>query len=466
MVTRYEPQPVLIFRDGVKIAQQDKDLQNAAEKFFYDNGTQPMPFGNGTRADIPLSCPTSNCTWPSYETLAVCSSCVDVSKYLEFTCLTAKLDWVANSTGGATNWPNGTMCGYFLNATSDNPVLMSGYQIDLEGSSEGEILLMRALPLVVNPTKERLYGGSIHFKELRNPIIDAIIVSAANGPSVYRNETPVAHECVLSWCVQTIQSSYFWANYQEEVVKSFKNITAGPYPWDVHRVEGPINGTDVHYLQDINIIPSESGNRTYDFGVSNTTAMAIINIFDDIFPSFTTIISSTAEEMLRFQVNKKGPPMLRSLETNPWLPPNNISHHMERLATSLTNVMRSSASNETVLGVAFNKENFVAVRWTWLTFPLSVLFLSLIFLISTVVKSSKEKELVGVWKTSAIATLLYGFPDDMQSKIKSSTSAGTPRAKAKELRVKLLPKGWRVSGNLFSPMTPKVMEDQPPPGWI
>jgi hypothetical protein len=84
-----------------------------------------------------------------------------------------------------------------------------------------------------------------------------------------------------------------------------------------------------------------------------------------------------------------------------------------------------------------------------------------------VVKSSKERGHVGVWKTSALATLLYGLPDDLQQKITRHTSVGTPITKAKKIRIKLLPEqGWRTSGNLFSSMTPKGMQQQPPPGWV
>lgn len=86
----------------------------------------------GTRAEIPVSCPTSNCNWPSYETLGVCSACMDVSNLLEYACISSRIDWTSNLTGGYTEstYPNGTMCGYFINGTSDFPVLVTGYVAD------------------------------------------------------------------------------------------------------------------------------------------------------------------------------------------------------------------------------------------------------------------------------------------------------------------------------------------------
>jgi hypothetical protein len=387
--------------------------------------------------------------------------------------LRARIDWVADILGtpSENHYPNGTVCGYFLNVTSSAPVLMSGYNLDtisstVANASTGEALTMRALPLVTVSGRRALYDGSIHFKHIRHHIKDVIISSVAGGASgVYRNERPVAHECVLFWCVQTINSSYYWANYKEEVAPGFINTTTAPIPFNTSRtnISGE-SGTLTTYTENVTI-EAITSNGTVLYGLSNITAFRTITVFDDIFPSFTTVQNGSTEAFLRFK-NYVTQPTLQNLAFNPWLAPNNITRHMERLATAVTNAIRSSTSKEMVEGMAFSKDNFVAVRWVWLSLPLGLLLLSLVFLAATVIKTSREAD-VGVWKTSAIATLLYGLPDDMQRKITTSTSKGTPRAKAKELRVRLGPEmDWRVSGNLFSPVAPMTCQSRPPPGWI
>lgn len=344
---------------------------------------------------------------------------------------------------------------------------MSGYRIDTNSSSTaGEALLLRTLPLVTTPSRQPLFGGSINFKLVRNPVVDALIVSAIDGPaSVYRNETPTAHECVVSWCVKTIKSSYYWANYEEEVIQTLINDTTGPYPWESQKNE---RGTiDIRYTQNITVDVPSIGSNVSDYGLSNSTAFTTIAVFDEFFPSFLTVANASAEAFLRFRLRQKAVAASRTLDYNAWAPPNNISLHMDRLATALTNVIRSSSSKSLVVGSVSSMETYVAVRWVWLSLPLAVLFLCLIFLVATINKSSRESEKVGVWKTSALATLLYGLPDDMQSKITASTSSGTPRAKAKELKIKMLPKmGWRISDNLLPHMTPKPKQNSPPPDWI
>jgi hypothetical protein len=411
-----------------------------------------------------------------YETLGVCSQCADVSDYLTYACVTGKVDWTSNLDGGFAadvKFPNATMCGYFLNVTSESPIMMSGHLVNTNKSSINEALVMRTLPLTTLTTREPLFGnGSIHFKHLRNTIVDVLIVSAVNSSAdtVFRKVAPVAQECVLSWCVKTIKSTYDWGRYEEEVIETHLNSTAGPFPWVSFPFVDELGpGTDIFYMQDVNIDSTTSDGRSISgYGMTNTTAYSVIQGFIDIFPSFATTTDESSDQTLRYKVGSEGPAFNRQLEYNPWVHPN-VSRHMERLATAMTNVVRSAASKEMLNGEAFSRENYVRVRWVWLTLPLGLLGMSFIFLTATIFKSAMEKEQVGVLKNSAILTLLYGVSDEIRGKLTRSSSTGTPRAKAKELKVKLNSNmGWRVSGNLFSPLTPRPLrqQQQPPPGWI
>jgi hypothetical protein len=480
-IINYKPPYTMIFRFGYETSPMDSALQPVVEEFLYGNGTQPVQFGNGTRPDIPLSCPTSNCTWPEYETLAVCNKCttIDVSELLTYACLDTQVDWSLNTTDklSPATIPNGTVCGYFANATSEHPMLMSGYAKNHTGTMASEALLVRAVPLTELATKVPLYGvGSIKFRNVRNPIVDFLIVSAADGPaSVYQGKPPVIQECVLTWCVQRIKSSYDYGKYSEQVVATFENTTAGPFPWesiDVSDENGP--ATFIIYGQNITIEPPlQSPLRTNltvfntTYGVDNTTANNVINIFDDFLPSYYVSNSVEPEPMLRYYDYGSGA-KFRAMPFNPWQAAN-ITNHMDRLALAMTNVVRSSATKSMLRGDAYNKENYVSVRWEWLTLPLGLLCIAFIFLTATIAKSAVEIDRLGVYKSSAYATLLYGLSDELQQKITRSASTGTPRAKAKELKVKIQPNGgWRVSGryaNLFSPF-PAKPKNQPPPGWI
>lgn len=105
-IAQYKPIVEFQFDDQsvVPLAITNSELRRGIGPFFYDqNGTRPLAIGDATYAEIPLVCPTGRCEWPSYETLAVCSACEDVSHLLEYACLTTKMDWIRNAKGPNLN---------------------------------------------------------------------------------------------------------------------------------------------------------------------------------------------------------------------------------------------------------------------------------------------------------------------------------------------------------------------------
>jgi hypothetical protein len=418
------------------------------------------------------SCPTSKCTWPLYDTLGVCSQCADVSSYLTYDCITNLIDWTSQSTGGwhaKENYPNATMCGYFLNATSDQPILMSGYVL---GPDTSEALIMRTLPLTNLLTKEPLFGnGSINFKHIRNTIVDVLIVAAASGTadSVFQKIPPRAQECVLSWCVKTIRSSYDYGVYGEEIIENHLNTTGGPFPWVGYPFEDEYGGgTDIFYLQNISISGVTSDGRQFkDYGVSNGTTLSVLQGFTDIFPAFTTVIGTSSTPVIRYKVWRTGLAYNRMVEFNPWLAPNNVSAHMERLATAMTNVIRSAASRTVVNGNSYSRETYISVHWQWLAFPFLLLFMSLVFLVLTMLKTSNDGG-IGVWKMSAMPTLISSLPQDVQKDLSCTEQSGNASRKGvRKVRIKLLPdQGWRVSRRFRTLPITRGRDQTGPPGWI
>jgi hypothetical protein len=473
-VVHYNPVWIPTYQSGYEIVAQDTDILDALRSDFYRNGTEPVAYGNGTRPDIPLSCPTSRCDWPEYETLAVCSKCEDVSDSLNltYTCLNTTLDWSAKWRGPVgTPYSNGTVCGHFINATSDRPVLLTGFVANgiNDPSTTGEALLVRLVPLTNWDTRMPEYGvGSIRFKDVRQPIFDALIASTPNGTnSIFSRVAPVVNECMLSWCVQTVKSTYEWGTYEEEIVSSYvdSNNTDGSWPW--YTFPTP-NGTFYVYNQNLTLEPpSKDGNRSNAnlfsprYGMNNITAVNVMKIFDNINPSFYTVAHPTAKPLLRFLDIST-----RQIPHNLWQAPNNQSEHFEKMAQAMTNVVRSSIDTVIVTGKAYSMKSFIKINWAWLVFPFVLLLLSLAFLVSTIKKTSKDGS-TGVWKTSTKPTLIYGLPEDTRGKFATESAWNGSHRDVKKVRIKLLPKqGWRVSGQslLRSPLLPT--RSQPPPGWI
>jgi hypothetical protein len=318
---------------------------------------------------------------------------------------------------------------------------------------------MRTLPLVTNPSRAPLYGGSINFKHINYPIINALIVSAADGSadSVYRKALPVAHECVLSWCVKTLRSSYARGGYEEQVMETFVNTTRTDYPWWSEQMPGDY--TLLGFKENITITPTNNNHNATTFGVSNDTFIDTVIVLDEVFPSLITVSDPSAEPYLKIRTSFTDQVRFREVRFNPWLAPNNVTYHMERIAQAMSNVVRSDAnSNELIIGSASSPETYVIVYWGWLTFPLAMLILSGVFLVATMAKTSRHVyDDIGTWKTSAMPALIYSLPQDHhQGLAKSVTSTRISNRRSQKVRIRLMPKqGWRVSGHVIvSPANP------------
>lgn len=278
---------------------------------------------------------------------------------------------------------------------------------------------------------------------------------------------------MLTWCIKSFKSSYALGNYQETVTDTFLNTTGRrqQYPWEVFPIH--VQGEDVFFTifhGNISLHPPWTNPSGSEYGISNETYTRTQALFDDMFPSFITAANSTAPAWWRIRAYAWGLNQLRPITTSPWLAPNNVTQYVERLATSLTNVFRSHKSHEFVRGQAYAQYTFIAVHLEWLIFPLVLLVLCLVFLVATIWKTSKERNGdLGVWKTSAMPTLIYSLPKDTQNKFVSPSAwkSGSDR-RSKKIKIRLHPKqGWRVSGQpCRSPALAMRNEHPAPPGWI
>lgn len=110
---------------------------------------------------------------------------------------------------------------------------------------------------------------------------------------------------------------------------------------------------------------------------------------------------------------------------------------------------------------------FIAVRCEWLAVPLALPYLSLGFLVATMMKTDEGANGAGnVKKTSAMPTLVYGLSKKVQQNLRKSSRANNSNARKLKIRLLLEP-GCRVSGHVIASLTlswrPKY---QPPPSWI
>lgn len=366
---------------------------------------------------------------------------------MTYNCVETKVDWLSSISdpNNITQLTTNKTCGFFLNATSDTPVLMSGWIPTADPEAEGlEVLIGRifplfdSAPLYLNYPLRTWWDGSINFKNISNPIMDFIIVDTPDGvPGVYANVTPSAQECVLSWCVRRVKSEVYIGNLtQLDDITPMQPKGDGVSPWTQD------SDLSLTYWDNFTYSPLDS-NQT--FSVSNETISQTILLMAAYFPMTVTGSSHFSEIMYRIGALQPGT-WVRKIEIDAWA--GDLAAKIDGLARLMTSVMMTSAQGvQNVEGVAWASEVFVSVRWKWFSLPFALLLLSLIFLLTTIFKSTEEADDIGIWKTSALPVLMNGLRGDVRRRMGDSSKLSDVRSQAREVDMKLQygKKGYRLS---------------------
>ncbi|KAE9981079.1 hypothetical protein EG328_011876 [Venturia inaequalis] len=407
----------------------------------------------GTLPQLKGTCPTGNCTWEPFETLAVCSKCVDLSQELQWECATEPSEWVSNATYAGRPYPNVTSCGFSLKPDGKTRVFLSGYVVGADGS-KGEALSTRFFPLVDSAPLSRAasFNGSVHFRDILNPISDFFVSGTPQGEiGAWGNATPTVLECNLHWCVKTVNTTHSWGRLNETTTRTVEldsPKTGVGSAWIKFDMAGVMTPRWIANFS-LTLPPRQQEDlRNNSFSVINQTMVETILAMDQFLPSYVTTKDTGSTPYYRWLNGGQffgETPLVVDLPviTNPWLPPNNITAQVEQIADTMTVVLRNAANSTSefqwVRGTAWNEQTFIHIRWAWAIWPILLLALSLVFLIMTVAKSSREENVVRIWKNSAIAILFNGPGEEVKKSVEANARLGKARAKARTLWVRLFP---------------------------
>jgi hypothetical protein len=394
------------------ILDPDLELITATQQFMIQSEPVQVP-------EIKPFCANEDCEWPVFETLAFCSQCTDISSLLQFGCMEEDGYWRSgfNYSQPAGNNETFHSCGYFFNATSTDPMLMTGYATNssLNNSTAGEALISRLLNFRDPRTERPYWDHSLNYKHIPAPIINFATVSVADASAAYSNKTPIAHECVIHWCTKTISARYVNGKYSERVLSTFTNQTMIPNPL-------VLDGGPATYDFFTNITIEPPG-QDETFTVVNDTALQTIFTFDVITPLYLTQSNISADPMLRTYNDMNTTNRARSLKytSNHWAS-DDIPQYIADLTTTMTNVIRAyPGSSEMVYGTGI-LESYVHISWGWFALPVTLLLSTLVFLLRTIVQSRKED--IGIFKTSSLAILANGLDDTTRTALESGTLLG------------------------------------------
>lgn len=354
----------------------------------------------------PFTCPSGDCTWDPFSTLAVSSQCVNITDNVSLNCSEG------DSPDNSTDYCN------FLSI--NDPTLQSLLN---QSTDTDKFFIEAGSPRLYLDVLEP-YANMTGFLG----VVQWVRALAASGNaftdrSMNSSTRFEAGRCFFYLSVIEVQAEVNNGVYSERTLQEFTDVQNRPSAPSVMH-----NGTEFFYLDvfaydmDYTLIynPPFASNQPNN---SNTFSLT-----DNMFTQLASLIWSAdfvnGMVSVGFSSGAQGVATNRQDSNENILllyKANNISRAMQNLAQYITTEMRAVdsetlqqeqgnnslvARQQAVVGTVWTQKQFVTVRWAWLALPAVLLWLTLFLFVATGLKTKNSG--VGVWTSSPLTLLFHG----------------------------------------------------------
>lgn len=382
--------------------------------------------------DPSFFCPSGNCTWPVFVSLAVCNSCFDVSAHIVRSTNPFLDPDGLNEPSYGDQLNGGDHRG--LGTVYNLPYL--GLHINNLNGLSNEFLN----PMYMTAGGTADPNSTINFRDSQTLLLAITTLRASDAyvgnTAAWEDSTTVATECGLSFCLNAYNTTSTLGELTEEVVKSTsKKIPASweaipfssddplvdPYLQGIKNVSalGTLDWNPVHHLgyynrTDFKLDASDLNASWYKSNDQFNITQSFIDSTQAFLLDLSPIPNSTAGTPLGVY-NGSGvlvfpTPILQPM----WGSPNTTSI-FDALAKSLTNAIRSAGGD----GAAGEVQYWVyryKIRWGFFALPVIVVLGGSLFTILSIIETRKAR--LATWKNSSLATMAFGPDEETRREIR------------------------------------------------
>lgn len=366
--------------------------------------SQPL---KNTIQQLPFNCPSGNCTWPAYESLAVCSTCNDVTSSLEqvtdmgaqYVYLMDDADAAYASNGTAFRLPNvlfiDNLDGWQWGTTKHGAMMMTTFGT----GNASKTVTMKSLDTLI-------WAVSI-LKASANP---------TNASATWPNLPVAATECALHYCVNRHSTSVRNGTLTETITP-LPSATRDPSSWDTPSFPAAFKTLNATMHASIEFDDKFSCIARSDLAI--TSSGSSYNVSQNAVDSISAFFKKTFEASLKVFTQKDNG--TASGQVNGWymnttkvqyqpsaIQPLYASADLNAtfagLATSMTNALREGAdeAGAAVVGETGRMVTYYAIRWPWIALHCAVVVAGAVFLALTIWNVGARAP---VWKSSSLAAM-------------------------------------------------------------
>ncbi|KAK4079076.1 hypothetical protein Trihar35433_181 [Trichoderma harzianum] len=316
-----------------------------------------------------LTCPSGNCTWTDIHTLGVCSSCQDITSKLTRNCTNSQfVDFLEEVS------PDISQCDF---KTPHNQTLMTVFAT-VTGAEGIFGTQWNASALFTNAEATDAPATLISFEA-----VQALAMPNSSSVDVLRDLPVAGWSCTLSLCAKTYP---------------FINVTNGVINVTAPEEDGLLFANTVPpYLTLYSNTSSAVGNYSFqEVDFENLNSYLSVLFSTGFFSEGINTINTNA--LVYLDNAPEAPPVGSRLGLEV-----DIDAAMNRLASSMTEPIRSSQNSTANAGQTLVEKTFIHVSWGWLALPIALAVLSFVLVIAAIAVTRQSG--VEVWKNEVLPLL-------------------------------------------------------------
>ncbi|KAK1675306.1 hypothetical protein BDP55DRAFT_552815 [Colletotrichum godetiae] len=414
-----------------------------------------------------FTCPSGNCTWPPYTSLATCSSCSDISKHIvkstgRTNLLKAEDDSLTMvdfiSSGSIYLIPNITAgyVKYEIPALGMNISNIDGAAVAaLKKDNETIVNTELTAKATTQPSE------TVSFRDMKSLIISFAMMESNNdfreGKQAWEDTAITAQECALYFCTNVYQTTVKQGVLKEAVLGSHASRNLDSFlsqksdeaqlskayneytNYTLNYDKSDFNRTDLQLLISPEEYRSATGLNTDNslrFNISQNTAGSITGAFANQFarrPSPLTKKQLVYPPLRRSpQVLQQQPNVITSLGTC-----RNFTAMFEAAAAGLTKYIRDlSLEDEPLEGKTLQWVVHIRVRWGFLSLPMAALLGGCLFCLFSIIETRRLG--LPAWRGSSLAGLAHGLDAESRERLRAADGVSQMDAHADRVKVRFL----------------------------
>jgi hypothetical protein len=276
-----------------------------------------------------------------------------------------------------------------------------------------------------------LNNMSLVYAERGALIIDFLVLRAPYGSLKSR----IAHECVLQYCVKTLNATQLSGELVETEISSWMNNSepARLYADDAV-LTTPVEDPDSNY--ELESTASEyflkPPGQDHEFTVALESQIQMTTWFNAFLRGNASWVMPRTGEVYSNDQIQGIDSSLNQSETG-------LSQLMANVADAMTVALRTN-SDQTSAGVVHSNEAYIHIRWPWIALPLAVYLLVVSFVAMVALSGRSGDHSVQVWKNSGISAMLHGLEaESLRQRLGPMDKQSDVDSAAKGLVVRLVP---------------------------